>query len=106
MKVFKLTLLVGVMAFLYGCEKCSDCTLTMYDGTCTCEIFVTSATVDYNNLDEDENAQAKAACESSSICTYFEDPNTTDREECGKKKDVEDAVDDRERDGYVCSDIE
>jgi hypothetical protein len=106
MKVFKLTLLVGVMAFLYGCEKCSDCTLTMYDGTCTCEIFGVSSSVEYNNLDEDENAQIKQSCEISSICTYFEDPSTTDKEECGKKKDVEDAVDDRERDGYVCSDIE
>jgi len=30
----------------------------------------------------------------------------TEKEECGKKKDVEDAVDDREDDGYDCSSIE
>ena len=105
MKLIKLTLLVGVMTFLYGCEKCSDCTLSMYDGTCSFEFFGTTIDQEYTNLTEDENRSVKSNCQASGGI-YTEDEMVTEKEECGKKKDVEDAVDDREDDGYDCSSIE
>ncbi len=40
--------------------------------TCTCSAFGVVTTVDYNNIDSDEAADAESACTSSGICTWAE----------------------------------
>lgn len=107
MKFLSSLLILCAVFALYSCEKCSTCTITVYNGTCTCDLgsFGTTS-VDYDDVSESEFGQAKAACNSTGICTFEDKSDDDEKEECGKKKDVEAEVDDLEDDGWDCSTIE
>ena len=55
----------GAAALLtFGVSSCTK------SGTCTCEIFGISESVDYTDLDSDEYDAVKTACTTTGICTW------------------------------------
>ncbi|MEZ4721429.1 MAG: hypothetical protein R2813_06070 [Flavobacteriales bacterium] len=107
MKSFSSLLIICAVFALYSCEKCSTCTITNYSGTCSCNFGTLGTTdIDYDDISESEFGQAKTACNSTGFCTFTDTSEDDEKEECGKKKDVEAEVDDLEDDGWECSSIE